>query len=191
MIKLQTLHQNNLLRPLQTTDPSQIESEYDVIIDGTGPAGVAAAIAAAREGAKTLLFSSAETIGGFSRNTFVHSLCGLYVVSQDMIPRPANGGLALEFAECLLSSDAARGPQRVGPFDMLFQSPIQYAAQCLDFCKREKNLTLALRTPLASVNTTETLIESVGFEGREEPVRARAFLDSTREAEMAFLAGAD
>lgn len=191
MIKLRSLHQNNLLRLLETTDPSQIESEYDVIIDGTGPAGFAAGIASAREGAKTLLFSSAEMLGGFSMNTFVHSLCGLYVVSQDMIPRPANGGLALEFAECLLNSDAARGPQRVGPFDMLFQSPIQYAAQCHDFCKREKNLTLALRTSLASVNTGESLIESVCFEGRQEPVRARAFLDSTREAELAFLAGAD
>ena len=191
LIKLSAHHQNNLLRLLETTDPSQIESEYDVIIDGTGPAGFAAAIASARGGAKTLLFSSAETIGGFSLNTFVHSLCGLYVVSQDMIPRPANGGLALEIAERLLTSDAARGPRRVGPFDMLFQSPVQYAALCLDICQREKNLTLALNTALASVEATESRIESVGFEGRTEPVRARAFVDSTREAELAFLAGAD
>jgi hypothetical protein len=44
---------------------------------------------------------------------------------------------------------------------------------------------------LASVESTENCIESICFEGREEPVRARAFVDSTREAEMAFFAGAD
>jgi hypothetical protein len=176
---------------LETNAPSPIESEYDVIVDGTGPAGVAAAIASSRAGAKTLLFSQAATLGGFSQNTFVHSLCGLYVVSQDIIPRPANGGLALEFVEHLVNSGAAGGPQRVGPFDMIFQSPIQFARQCLEMCRREKNLTIALNTRLDSVEGSETRIESLGFEGRGESVRARAFVDTTREAELAFLAGAD
>jgi hypothetical protein len=176
---------------LEINDPSQIESEYDVIIDGTGPAGFSAAIASARAGAKTLLFSGADTIGGFSANTFVHSLCGLYVASQDMIPRPANGGLALELAERLVTSGTACAPKRVGPFDIMFQSPIQYAAQCRDICEREKNLTVALQTPLASANATESLIESIELVGRDEPVKARAFVDTTREAELAFLAGAD
>ena len=176
---------------METNAPSPIESEYDVIVDGTGPAGVAAAIASSRAGAKTLLFSQAATLGGFSQNTFVHSLCGLYVVSQDIIPRPANGGLALEFVEHLVNSGAAGGPQRVGPFDMIFQSPIQFARQCLEMCRREKNLTIALNTRLDSVEGSETRIESLGFEGRGESVRARAFVDTTREAELAFLAGAD
>lgn len=176
---------------METNEPSPIESEYDVIVAGAGPAGFAAAIASARAGLRTLLFCNAPAIGGFSKNTFVHSLCGLYVVSQDLIPRPANGGLALEFAERLLGSGAARGPLRVGRFDMVFQSPIHYASHCLDMCAREKNLTVALNTRLASVNGTETLIESLEFEGVQEPVRARAFVDSTREAEMSFLAGAD
>ena len=176
---------------METNDPSPIESEYDVIVDGAGPAGVAAAIASARDGAKTLLFSNATMLGGFSANTFVHSLCGCYVVSQDIIPRPANGGLALEFVEHLINASAGGRPLRVGPFDMIFQSPIQYARQCQELCAREKNLTVALNTRLASVEGTETRVESVYFEGREEAVCARAFVDSTREAELAFLAGAD
>lgn len=181
----------NPLPFLETNDPSPIESEYDVIVDGSGPAGFAAAIASARAGAKTLLFSSAETIGGFSANTFVHSLAGLYLTSQDMIPRPANGGLALEFAEHLVNSGTGTAPKRVGPFDVIFQSPIQYSRHCWDLCQREKNLTVALKTPLVSVNASDSRIESVELAGREEPVRARAFLDTTREAELAFLAGAD
>ena len=176
---------------METNEPSPIESEYDVIVAGAGPAGFASAITAARAGLKTLLFSNASAIGGFSQNTFVHSLCGLYVVSQDLIPRPANGGLAPELAERLLSSGAATRPLRVGQFDMIFQSPPLYARHCSELCAREKNLTVALNTRLASVNATETLIESVELDGHAEPVRARAFVDSTREAELAFLAGAD
>lgn len=176
---------------METNAPSPIESEYDVIVAGAGPAGFAAAMTAARAGLKTLLFSNAPAIGGFSQTTFVHSLCGLHVPSQDLIPRPANGGLALELAERLLSSGAACGPLRVGQFDMIFQSPPLYASHCRDMCAREENLTVALNTRLASVNATETLIMSVELEGRTEPVRARAFVDSTREAELAFLAGAD
>lgn len=191
MINLPAHHQNILFHRLETNDPFPIESEYDVIVDGAGPAGVAAAIASARDGAKTLLFSNAGTLGGFSASTFVHSLCGLYVVSQDIIPRPANGGLALEFVEHLVNSSPGGSPLRVGPFDMIFQSPVQYAHQCRDFCGREKNLTVALNTRLASVEASETRIEGVCFEGRVEPVRGRAFVDSTREAELAFLAGAD
>lgn len=176
---------------METSDPSQIKSEYDVIVDGSGPAGFAAAIASARAGAKTLLFSSAAKIGGFSANTFVHSLTGLYVTSQDMIPRPANGGLALEFVERLVNSGTGTGPKRVGPFDVIFQSPIEYARHGLDLCQHEKNLTIALQTPLISVNASESRVESVELAGCDEPVRARAFIDTTREAELAFLAGAN
>jgi hypothetical protein len=190
-INLSSHHQNNLLRHLETNDTFPIASEYDVIVDGAGPAGVAAAIASARDGAKTLLFTHTTTLGGFSANTFAHSLCGLYVVSQDIIPRLANGGLALEFIEHLINSSTGGRSLRVGPFDMIFQSPFLFAQQCQELCEREKNLTVLLNTRLVSVEASETRIESVSFEEREEPVRARAFVDSTSEAELAFLSGAD
>jgi len=38
--------------------------EYDVVVCGGGTAGVCAAIAAAREGAKTLLIERSFTVGG-------------------------------------------------------------------------------------------------------------------------------
>ena len=39
-------------------------SAYEVVVAGAGPAGVAAAIAAAANGARTLLVESAGTVGG-------------------------------------------------------------------------------------------------------------------------------
>ncbi len=49
-----------------------LNEEYDVIVCGGGPAGVAAAISAAREGAKTLLLEGSSVLGGMSTNGLVN-----------------------------------------------------------------------------------------------------------------------
>jgi phytoene dehydrogenase-like protein len=55
--------------------------EYDAVVVGAGPNGLAAAIALAREGKSVLLVEGAETIGGGSRSAeltlpgFVHDIC--------------------------------------------------------------------------------------------------------------------
>jgi len=48
-----------------------IESSYDVVVAGGGPSGVAAAIAAARLGAKTLLVEATGALGGMGTNGLV------------------------------------------------------------------------------------------------------------------------
>ena len=50
-----------------------LNEEYDVIVCGGGPAGCTAAIAAAREGAKTLLLESSGMLGGMATNGLVNS----------------------------------------------------------------------------------------------------------------------
>ena len=183
--------QQNLSPVLETTDPSQIDSDYDVIVAGGGPSGIAAAITAAREGLKTLLHTRAPALGGFAGKTIVHSLCGLHIPSPDLVPRPANGGFALDFGDRLVKSEAACGPLRVGPYDILIQEPLLLTRFCRDLCAREKNLTVFLGARLDSVEGGETLFESLFFEDREGPVRGRVFVDSSREALTAFLGGAD
>ena len=49
-----------------------LNEEYEVIVCGGGPAGVAAAISAAREGAKTLLLEGSSVLGGMSTNGLVN-----------------------------------------------------------------------------------------------------------------------
>ena len=52
----------------------------NVLIIGGGSAGVAAAIAAARQGADTLLVERNGFFGGTGTASLVHSFCGLYVM---------------------------------------------------------------------------------------------------------------
>jgi hypothetical protein len=115
----------------------------------------------------------------------------LHVPSLDFIPRRANGGFALEFSERLVKAGFASGPMRVGSYDIFLNEPLPYTRFCHDFCQREKNLTVALEARVESIEGTDSLFERILFEGREEPVQARAFVDTTREAEIAYLGGAD
>src|SRR5262245_29173879 len=56
-------------------------TEYDAVIIGSGPNGLSAAIALAREGWKTLVIEAADTIGGGMRTKeltkpgFLHDVC--------------------------------------------------------------------------------------------------------------------
>jgi choline dehydrogenase-like flavoprotein len=82
-----------------------LESSYDVVVAGGTPAGITAAIAAAREGASVLLLERSEHIGGLPAN-------GLGVT--DIKTRAATGGLFRQFVgrvrahyETTLGPDAA------------------------------------------------------------------------------------
>jgi hypothetical protein len=52
-----------------------LDASWDVIVVGGGPAGCTAAVAAAREGAKTLLLEATECLGGMSTSGLVPTWC--------------------------------------------------------------------------------------------------------------------
>ena len=54
----------------------EVRGEYDVIVAGSGPAGIAAAIASARNGMRTLLVESAGCVGGVSTEGLMSHFTG-------------------------------------------------------------------------------------------------------------------
>src|SRR3954465_7378343 len=85
-------------------------TEYDVAVVGGGSAGVAAAIAASRCGARTLLIERAGCLGGASTLRNVVTSCGLYTLGET--PRQAVMGVAEEVMQGLRRLGAVTGPQR-------------------------------------------------------------------------------
>src|SRR5436190_21540708 len=88
----------------------QLMTDYDVAVVGGGSAGVAAAVASARCGARTLLLERAGCLGGASTLRNVVTYCGLYTLGDP--PRQAVAGVAEEVLQGLRLLGAVTGPQR-------------------------------------------------------------------------------
>ena len=65
-------------------------SRFDVAVIGGGSAGVAAALAASRSGARTLLVAREARFGGNAGHALVHAICGLYLPADAGRPVVAN-----------------------------------------------------------------------------------------------------
>jgi len=184
-------HQNNLTPALDTPHTRTGNQRFDLIVAGAGAAGVAAAITASRAGHRTLLVARSPVLGGNSGNLLVHSMSGFYRTSPDVIPRPANGGFALEFARRFIEFGGGSGPFRAGRQDILLRKPMDFSDFCADLCKREQNLTVILDSDIEAVKASDGRIDSLEIAGHEGILSASMFIDATRDAELAFLAGVD
>src|SRR6266513_1902105 len=81
--------------PLKTiTEPARqipIYGEYEVAVLGGGPAGIAAAVAAARAGRRTLLIERYGFLGGMGTAAGVTNFCGLHANVHGEMRRVAQG----------------------------------------------------------------------------------------------------
>lgn len=138
--------------------------EYEVAVYGGTPAGVTAAIQAARMGRKTVLLSFNGHVGGMTSG-------GL--TATDIGNRNSIGGLANEFY------------QRIGRIKDFSPS----AAEAL-FRKMldEEGVAVLLERPLESVETRDARIVSATME-TGETIKASMFIDTTYEGDLLAAAG--
>lgn len=70
---------------------TEVHGEYDVVVLGGGPAGMAAAVAAARAGRKTLLVERYGFLGGMGTAAGVTNFCGLHANVEGDIRQVVHG----------------------------------------------------------------------------------------------------
>src|SRR5438105_7857385 len=89
--------------------PAEVVSDVDVCVAGGGPAGLGAALAAARAGARVCLLERHGFLGGNFTAASVGTICGLFVADGNGWAYVSRG-VAEEVAQALQRAGAAAGP---------------------------------------------------------------------------------
>src|SRR3954471_12613374 len=82
------MSQQDIIEPVRRTE---LHGEYEVVVLGGGPAGIAAAVAAAQNGRKTLLVERYGFLGGMGTAAGVTNFCGLHANVHGDIGQVVNG----------------------------------------------------------------------------------------------------
>lgn len=164
--------------------------KYDVVVAGGGPAGTAAAIAAARNGAKTLLIEQYGFLGGTPVNALVPVFCP-FSDKQKAIVR----GIGLEILERMKyeswSNPEPEEDNGIPGLDWVAIDP-EVLKRVLDELVLESGAGLWLHTAVTGVTAAEgriTQIIACG-KGGSVCVEAEIFIDCTGDADLAALGGA-
>ncbi|HEX8372562.1 MAG TPA: FAD-dependent oxidoreductase [Chthoniobacterales bacterium] len=163
--------------------------QCDVLVAGGGSAGLAAAIASARAGAKTLLIEHHGSVGGMATASLIHSICGLYQLSRNAETVWANPGFPKEFALRLMKMQGTAAPVRMGRVDVLLTNPAAFALLADELIRETANLEVRLHSTIIGTGADLTELE-IHSRGKTERVQPQAVIDATGDGSVAALAGA-
>jgi len=152
-------------------------SRVDIAIVGSGAAGIAAAVCAARAGDTTLLLDKNNSAGGTGGFSGLTTLCGLF----DGEGKFLNGGFTREFAEAI----AEAAPVRMGKVWVLPYRPEKFCKVATEFLASTPKLQTHWNTPLSDVVLENNHII------RLNGIVVGAVIDCSGTAEVARAAGAD
>ena len=164
----------------------------DVLVAGGGAAGIAAATAAGRAGARTVLLERYGFLGGLASAAWVGTICGLYLrdaTAQEA--RPVSGGFAQEFASRLQTVSGSKPLCVDQGLWVLPYHPPDFARVADAFVDEAKNVTVVLHGTVADADVRERRLSQIRALAWNEPVvfSPRVLVDCTGEATAAALAG--
>lgn len=161
------------------------ELNTQILVIGGGPAGLSAAITAARHGCSVILVEKNGYLGG-------NATLGLPLLGYlDLKGRRIVGGIAQEYVNRLAKRGACLG-HRVCPKHNSVTNidPNAFKTLAIEMC-REAGVKVLLHLETARVSKKNGRIESVVFygKGNEVTVRADICIDCTGDGDAAYLAG--
>jgi hypothetical protein len=171
---------------------------YDVAVCGGGMAGIAAAIASARQGASTILIEKAGWLGGMGITgaTGLHSYFNIFDTHPGASRLRVAAGIAQELVDRTALLGGALGHVRMergGDFVSMLTpvEPETFKLAAFQLC-REAGVTLLLHTVIDEVTASNQHIESltVWNKGGRSRITASQFVDCTGDGDLAAWSGA-
>lgn len=159
-----------------------VVGEYDVVVCGAGPAGFIAAIAAAREGARTAVIERFGFAGGMATTGIVAPL-SVFTYNGEVVI----GGIPWEFIERL---QAMGGGLIEKPLGNVAFEPELYKLLCQRMLL-EAGVELYMNSYISDCVVEDGRIDAVIIENKNgsEAIKGRCFIDGTGDADLAHLAG--
>lgn len=172
---------------------------FDVVVAGGGTAGVICAIAAARQGAKTILIENKGYVGGVAveGGTALHSFYNLWKAFPGVKKRKLVRGIPAEMTDRLTAMGGATGYAEM-------EKHYEYDSVCTAIDTElyklnahemldEAGVYICVNTLLAGALVDNTRVTGVILESRfgREVIFAKSFVDCTGYADLAAYAGAE
>ena len=170
------------MEKIQLTREAAVVGTYDVVVCGGGPAGFIAAIAAAREGARTALVEQYGFLGGAATNSLVAPLSVFTYNGEKVI-----GGIPWEFLERL---EKMGGGLIEKPLGNVAFDPELYKL-CCQRMVLEAGIDLYLHSWLSGCQTERGRISHVFIENKNgtEALAGKVMIDATGDADLSHFAG--
>lgn len=158
----------------------KVIGEYDVVICGGGPAGVSAAVSAARCGAKTSIIERYGYTGGLATGSLVILIVGL-TDGQNRIIK----GFCEETIKRL---EAINSTRNVGPHVLFDPESMKYLFDCFI---EENNIRPYYHRYISGTVVEDERITGVIVEGKSgrEVIKGKVFVDATGDADLAKYSG--
>jgi hypothetical protein len=160
----------------------RVAGHFDVVVCGGGPAGLIAAVAAARNGAKTLLIERYGFVGGMSTSALVTPISEFRHFGKQHI-----GGIPLELLKKAADLDGANVALESGNFPVNDEI-LKLAAQRLLL---ESGVTLLYHSWFSDCVMADGRVTHVVVQNKSGRVAyaARVFIDCTGDADLVRAAG--
>lgn len=165
------------MRDIQYRKALPVLGAYDVIVAGAGPAGICAAVAAARMGAKTVLVERYGTVGGNLTVGYVGPILGMV----------GKGTMRDEIVSLL----GVPNNDMIGEVGVAHD--IEKAKIALTEFVSHENLTVYLQTPVADVIKEGDAVTGIAVLTKDglKVIEGKTIIDCTGDGDVAFFAGAE
>lgn len=167
--------------------------DCDVLVVGGGAAGLAAAVTAARQGAKVVLLERYGFCGGAAVAGLSGTVCGLYAASDDPRAQPdqvVRGGFVDDFLRTMEAKNGLTGPVRYGKTFTRVHDPLVWR-EAADALLQEAGVTVLFHSTVIDALSEGERIGGVMVwtkQGRGR-VTAKVTIDASGDGDVAAMAG--
>jgi hypothetical protein len=164
---------------------------YDVVVAGAGTAGIVAAIAAARNGARVLLVERAGFLGGHIPGQLLEHSAGWFDARGTRIV----GGIPDELVDRLIACGGSPGHVRDDTGYTRYRLPMNHEVykSVVTAWVAEAGVDALLFSPACSVLSADTTLTGIIVENKSgrSAYSAKVMVDCTGDADLAWMAGCE